>query len=242
MWNPAVAPNTFSLSQLWVVRGANADLQTVEAGWTADRIRNVDDAESRLFIYSTAGNYENPNKTDCFNLECKAFVQLADSRILIGGKFDKTSVFDGEQRELTLRWQFCPATECKAWEGWWLRYDGGATSAWVGFYPRKMFSAKGLYNEGSRLDFGGEVAYAPGPHPTTGMGSGQIPSAGFGRAAYQTNLMRITTDHAWATFDGLLTQSAEAPTCYDSGSLSTPVRQQPQSFFFGGSGYGGACK
>jgi hypothetical protein len=240
VWNPAVAPNTFSLSQLWVVRGTNADLQTVEAGWTADRIRKLDDAEARLFIYSTAGNYTNPNKTDCYDLTCKAFVQMADSRILIGGKFDKTSVFAGEQRELTLRWQFCPATECKAWEGWWLRYDGGATSEWVGFYPRAMFNAAGLYNQGSRLDFGGEVAYAPGPHPTTSMGSGQIPAAGFGRAAYQTNLLRITTEHSWATFDGLLVQSAEAPSCYDSGGLTAPARQQAQSFYFGG--FGGACK
>lgn len=115
------------------------------------------------------------------DLSCKAFVQLADTHVLIGGKFDKSSVLDGEQREFTLRWQFCPATECKAWEGWWLRYDGGATSEWVGFYPRNRYSANGLHDEGSRVDFGGEVAYLQAAsHPTTDMGSGQAAAAGFG--------------------------------------------------------------
>ena len=243
LWTPAVAARTLSLSQLWVMRGDGADLQTVEAGYTADRFRHPDDGDSRLFIYSTSDNYENKALTGCYDLECKAFVQLADTHVLIGGKFDKSSVFDGEQRELTLRWQFCPATECKAWEGWWLRYDGGATSEWVGFYPRSRYSAKGLHDEGSRVDFGGEVAYFQGAsHPTTDMGSGQAAAAGFGRAAYQSNLLRITTDHAWASFDSLLLQGDEAPSCYESGALIALPRIPTRSFYFGGTGYSEACK
>ena len=243
LWTPAVDPQTFSLSQLWVVRGSDANLQSVEAGYTADRFRHADDADSRLFIYSTTDNYVNASPTGCYDLTCKAFVQLPDTHVLLGGKFDRSSIFDGEQREFTLRWQFCPATECQAWEGWWLRYDGGATSEWIGFYPRARYSAAGLHDQGDRVDFGGEVAYLPGgQHPMTDMGSGQIASAGFGRAAYQTNLLRITTDHSWASFDSLLTHGAEAPSCYDTGSLVTPGRLPTRSFSFGGNGFSEVCK
>lgn len=243
LWTPAVAPQTFSLSQLWVVGGAGAALQSVEAGYTADRFRHPDDADSRLFIYSTTDNYVDASGDGCYDLTCKAFVQLPDTHILLGGKFDRSSIFDGEQREFTLRWQFCPAAECQAWEGWWLRYDGGATSEWVGFYPRARYSAGGLHDQASRIDFGGEVAFiAGGSHPTTDMGSGQTPAAGFGRAAYQTNLLRITTDHAWASFGSLLTQHDEAVTCYSSGPLSTSVRIAEESFSFGGNGYSEVCK
>jgi len=245
LWTPAVAPQTFSLSQLWVSRGTDADTQTVEAGYTADRLRKPDDGDSRLFIYSTTDNYlnANPNALGCYDLECKGFVQLANTHVLLGGKFDKSSVFDGEQREFTLRWQFCPAIECQAWQGWWLRYDGGATSEWVGFYPRYRYSSNGLLDEATRVDYGGEVAYFPGgAHPTTDMGSGQIASAGFGRAAYQTNLLRITTDHAWASFGSLLIHHDEAPGCYGSGPLVSLARVAEEQFFFGGNGYSEACK
>jgi hypothetical protein len=244
LWTPAVAPSTFSLSQLWIFGGTGNALQTVEAGYTADRYRHPDDADSRLFIYSTTNAYHGANKTDCYDLDCKAFVQLADTHVLLGGKFDKSSIFDGEQREFTLRWQLCPASECQAWEGWWLRYDGGATSEWVGFYPRSHFGASGaLADHGDLIEFGGEVTYAPGPmHPTTDMGSGQVWSAGFGRAAYQTNLLRITTNHSWASFGSTLVYNAEAPTCYDAGPLITSPRVAEQTFFFGGNGYSEVCK
>jgi hypothetical protein len=243
LWTPAVDSQTFSLSQLWVVRGTDANLQSVEAGYTADRFRHADDADSRLFIYSTTDNYVNASPTGCYDLTCKAFVQLPDTHVLLGGKFDKSSIFDGEQREFTLRWQFCPATECQAWEGWWLRYDGGATSEWVGFYPRARYSGSGLHDQGGSIDFGGEVAFfSGGSHPMTDMGSGQIGSAGFGRAAYHTNLLRITPEHSWASFDSLLMHGAEAPSCYDTGALVTPGRVPTRLFYFGGNGFSEVCK
>ncbi len=245
LWTPAVAPNSFSLSQLWIFGGTGNALQTVEAGYTADRFRHPDDADSRLFIYSTTDAYQNASATaDCYDLMCKAFVQLAGTHVLLGGKFDKSSVFDGEQREFTLRWQLCPASECQAWEGWWLRYDGGATSEWVGFYPRSHFGASGaLRDQSDLIEFGGEVTFPPAPsHPTTDMGSGQIPDAGFGRAAYQTNLLRITTEHAWASFGSLLVHNAEAPDCYDAGPVVMSPRVAEESFFFGGNGYSEVCK
>ncbi|MDB4937272.1 MAG: hypothetical protein JWP87_4244 [Labilithrix sp.] len=241
VWNPAVEPNDFSLSQAWVFGGPEKHLQSVEGGYLAYP-KLYGDTASRLFIYSTTDSYDVFNKTNCYDLGCKAFVQVADSHVLLGGKFDKTSANNGEQREFTLRWQFCPATECQAWEGWWLRYDGGAMSEWVGFYPRKRYDSPGLRDGGDRIDFGGEVAFVRGAaHTTTDMGSGQPASGGFGVAAYQSNLLRITTGHAWAGM-GAMSNLDQAPTCYSAGRLISPPRIPTQTFFFGGTGYSEACK
>ena len=50
VWNPFVEqPGEFSLSQLWVIGGA----QTVEAGWQVSRNLYGDD-RTHLFVYSSA--------------------------------------------------------------------------------------------------------------------------------------------------------------------------------------------
>ena len=243
LWKPAVEPDDFSLSQIWVFGGGPfAQVQTVEAGYIASP-QQYGDAEPRLFIYSTTDGYNPFNTNNCFDLQCKAFVQLADSHVLIGGKFDKASALNGEQREFTLRWQLCPASECQDWEGWWLRYDGGATSTWVGFYPRARYNALGLHDAGARLEFGGEVAFKRNAtHTTTDMGSGQPGTAGFGVAAYQTNLLRITTGHAWSALGSTATDD-QAPACYESGVIADlSPRVSSATFFFGGAGQSEACK
>ena len=242
LWKPAVDADDISISQLWVFGGTGNDLQTVEAGYIADP-RSFHDPEPRLFIYSTTAAYHDIlSGKACYDLECKAFVQLADSHILLGGKFDKASIPSGEQREFTLRWQFCPATQCRDWEGWWLRYDGGATSEWVGFYPRSRFATTGIHDAGERLEFGGEVAFTRGTtHTTTDMGSGQPPAGGFGVAAYQTNILNITTGNVWAHLGPTATDD-QAPSCYASTALTSLSRLPIDTFFFGGTGYSGACQ
>lgn len=238
VWDPAVDGDSFSLSQLWVFAGPEATRQSVEAGYTAFPSL-YGDAHARLFIYWTTDNYVS---SGCYNQRCEAFVQMANTRTLIGGKFDKTSTLNGEQREFTLRWQLCPSTECGAWEGWWLRYEGGSTAEWVGFYPRALFSAVGLRDKADRVDLGGEVAFVPGStHSTVDMGSGQLPSTGFGRAAYQTNLRLITTNHAWTSFDGG-GELRPKKGCYEVGPLQTVPRSTVKAFYFGGAGYSEACK
>jgi hypothetical protein len=77
------------------------------------------------------------------------------------------------------------------------------------------------------------------------MGSGELPALGFGAAAYQTNLLGITTGHAWATL-GAMRDIMPAPGCYQVGPIQTvgaaQKRQAEQQFFFGGTGYSEACK
>jgi hypothetical protein len=242
LWKPAVAADDASISQLWIFGGTGNDVQTVEAGYIAAP-RSFGDPEPRLFIYSTTAGYHDMfSGKACYNLDCKAFVQLADSHILLGGKFDKTSALNGEQREFTLRWQFCPATDCHDWEGWWLRYDGGAASEWVGFYPRSRYAGTGLGDAGNRIEVGGEVAFTRGmTHTATDMGSGQPPSAGFGLAAYQTNILSITTGNVWAHLGPTATDD-QAPSCYASSAITSLSRIPIDTFFFGGAGYSGACQ
>ena len=248
VWNPAIEVDDNSISQLWVTGGLDGQLQTLEAGYVAHK-KYFGDPSSRLFIYSTADAYAGKTQPQCWDLGCKAFVQLADTHILLGGKFDKASTLHGEQREFKLRWQFCPQTECLGWEGWWLHYDGGSTSEWVGFYPRSRYASPGARDGADRLDFGGEVAFTRGSaHTTTDMGSGQPASAGFGGAAYQTDLLRITPAHAWAGI-GEIVQGDEVPNCYASGPLTTftgpPTSVTPlpkQTFYFGGTGRSTVCK
>ena len=240
LWNPAVEAHDISISQMWISGGSGAEHQTVEAGYEADPDHNRGDARPRLFIYSTTDNYNVLNKTNCFDVTCKAFVLLPGTHVLLGGTFDLASVQNGEQRELTLRWQFCPATECKAWEGWWLRYEAGPTAEWVGFYPRNRYSANGLRDQADRIDFGGEVGFVRGKtHATTDMGSGQFPERGFGSAAYQTNLRTITTGHAWAQLD-TMNEILQTRDCYRVSSGSSTF--QTGMLFFGGAGYSETCK
>ncbi len=240
LWNPAVEPHDISISQLWISSGSGADHQTVEAGYEADPEHNRGDARPRLFIYSTTDNYNVLNKANCYDLTCKAFVLLAGTRVLLGGAFDQASVPGGEQREFTLRWQFCPATECRAWEGWWLRYEAGPIAEWVGFYPRNRYSANGLRDKAERIDFGGEVGFVRGKtHTTTDMGSGQLPERGFGSAAYQTNLLSITTGHAWAPLD-IMSEITQTRDCY---RVSSPqITSQTGMLFFGGTGQSETCR
>ena len=248
LWKPAVEPTDFSLSQIWIAGGTKLATQTAEAGYSAYPL-GFGDAEPRLFIYSTADGYNGSGGTECYNLECKAFIQLANSRVLIGGKFDKTSVPNGEQRVFRVRYQYCPASQCGDWAGWWLKYEGGTLNEWVGFYPASHYGATGALHDGAdRVDFGGEVYYPRGAsHTTTDMGSGQVPTEGFGIAAYQTDILQITPQNAWAEIDGLLA-SPDKPGCYRTGpllpgtsGLAAFTRSQNYMFYLGGTGFSPSC-
>ena len=249
LWKPAVEPDNFSLSQIWV-SDTSPGTQTVEAGYT-EYPQGYGSDDPRLFIYSTADSYKLTDTRGCYDLDCKAFIQLADSHILLGGRFDKVSVMGGEQRVFRLRYQYCPSSECKDWEGWWLHYEGGTLDEWIGFYPSTRFGNGPLHDgSGTRVDFGGEIFVPAGVHKmhtTTDMGSGQPPSGGFGVAAYQTDLLTITTENVWAGL-AVPVNSSEKPGCYNVGPLqpgasgiASTIRLPIESFYFGGTGQSAAC-
>ena len=227
VWNPYVQqPDEFSLSQVWVYRGVDATLETVEAGWQRFR-QKYGDWNSRLFIYFTPDNYKTGG---CYNLDCAAFVQTNKS-VLIGGKFDKYSVKDGYQKEVTVSWY----KDGDAGH-WWLRIDG----SWVGYYPRTKFDSLGLRDRAAAVDFGGEIldTQLNGVHTHTDMGSGMFAYHGFRKAAQQRNVRYIDTDLKY--HDAVLSPSATDVSCYDILLHKSPT--WGTYFYFGGVGYSAACE
>jgi hypothetical protein len=230
VWNPYTELNSeFSLTQIWVVGGGGSGLQTLEVG--VQKYRDLyGDYDPHLFIYSTRDAY---NTTGCYNNTCGDFVQVSSS-IYPGAKLSPVSTYNGTQYEIQAQW-------FKDMDGgaWWLQVQG----QWVGYYPRGLYSTAGVANHAAEIDFGGEIIDNRnlGMHTSTDMGSGQFPSAWFGKAAYQ-RLIRYnyaTTSNpniVWYTDATGLTPTRSDAACYDI-SYYTGDANWHTYFFFGGPGY-----
>jgi len=229
VWSPYVEQSDeFSLSQIWVVRGSGADRETVEAGWQVyDDLYG--DWRAHLFIYFTPDNY---GSGGCYNLSCGAFVQT-NNTVYIGGGFTNYSVpHGGEQREFKLL-LYKDGTN----GSWWLRYG----DTWVGYWPRTLFDGNGLRDQGSIVDFGGEIVntQTDGRHTRTDMGSGRWPYEGFAWAAYQRAVRYVDTSNFYQSATGL-TESRTNDRCYDI-DLTNSGGDWETYFYFGGSGYNSQC-
>jgi len=221
----------FTLSQTWVVGGSGSGLQTLEAGWNVYRDLYNGSNKGRLFIYWTSDNYQN---TGCYNLLCSGFVQT-DNSVVIGGGFNEYSQAGGTQTTFKIRIQKSSITA-----DWWLRYEGGGTNVWVGYWPRSLFNSSGLANQASVLDFGGEIIDANTTrHTHTDMGSGYWPSDGFGYSAYTRNILGIDTNFAWMNVN--LTRRVTDANCYDLNLYHTTTSWGTY-FYFGGPGYNINCQ
>lgn len=229
-WSPSVEENDeFSLSQIWVVGGAGADRDTVEAGWQVyDDLYG--DGRARLFIYFTPDNYGDGG---CYNLDCDGFVQVANS-VYLGGDWDSYSSPGGIQREIKLRLHKDGSNG-----DWWFRYN----DTWVGYWPRSLFNASGLEVLADRIDFGGEIVNTSpdGRHTATDMGSGYFPNTGYGYAAYQRSLRYIEPHGDYGTWRNAtgLTERRTDSDCYDVELHS--ASNWGEYFYFGGMGYNGLC-
>ncbi|WP_347987325.1 neprosin family prolyl endopeptidase [Methylomonas sp. AM2-LC] len=231
VWNPSTELNSeFSLSQIWVVGGSGAGLQTLEVG--TQKYRDLyGDYNPHLFIYSTNGGYA--SGTGCYNNTCGDFVQVSST--IYPGATLASSTYNGTQYEYTMQW-------FKDMDGgaWWLNVQG----TWVGYYPRARYSTAGVANRAAEIDFGGEIIDNRnlGLHTSTDMGSGQFPSAWWQKAAYQRlikyNYTTTTNPNTvWNTPATGLTATRSDAACYD---ISGPYYGDPtwgSYFFFGGPGY-----
>lgn len=231
VWRPYnEVSKEFSLSQIWVARGAGDNLETVEAGWQKYK-KKYGNWNSRLFIYFTPDNYKKDGD-GCYNLDCGKFVQV-DNSVYIGGAFDKYSTKGGDQRTIKLLW-YKDGTR----GDWWLRYS----DKWVGYYPRELFDGNGLRDQGDRVTFGGEITdyRTDGRHTRTDMGSGRWPYEGFRWAAYQRSVRYVDTNNFYrqATGLGKIVTDRE---CYDI-ELGSSTGAWEQHFYFGGSGYNKNCE
>lgn len=241
LWKPTTAADSeFSLSQIWVVRGSGSDKQTVEVGWQKYK-QKYGDTKSHLFIYYTPDNYD----TGCYNKDkgCSVFVQLTGTQTTLGGTWSVFSSLGGSQYDVTVRFQFCPVSQCGASAGWWLYYSDANISEYVGYYPQSLFDSAGLQDQARFIRFGGEVAWAGGtPHTTTDMGSSVKPSGTcsscFGQVAYQKNIQNITTGNVWAT-PALETRLVTSASCYEA--LNYSGGSWGRYVYYGGTGFSGSC-
>ncbi|GEN08475.1 protein of unknown function [Myxococcus fulvus] len=228
LWSPYTELSSeFSLSQMWVVRGSGASLETVEAGWQRYRDLYGDD-RARLFIYFTPDNY---GSGGCYNLSCGAFVQTNTS-VFIGGGFDNYSVAGGAQYEFKLMW-FKDGTT----GAWWLKFQ----DIWVGYYPRTRFDAAGLADRADVIDFGGEIIDNRNLnlHTSTDMGGGAYPGAGWSYAAYTRNIQYVDTSNVYREPTSLSAWRNDS-NCYDIIQSSNPGGWG-RYFYFGGPGYNANC-
>jgi len=230
LWQPYTELNSeFSLSQIWVSRGTGSNLETVEAGW--QKYRNLyGDFYPRLFIYFTPDNY---GSRGCYNLTCRAFVQVNNS-VIIGGRYTNYSSFGGAQYHVALSW-FKDGTT----GNWWLRHG----TTWVGYYPRTLFDANGIRDSASQITFGGEIINSrpSGRHTHTDMGSGRWPYQGFAQAAFQKRIQYYDTRLASQRATSLSTIITDR-WCYDIALNSSTDDNWRQYFYFGGSGYNTECQ
>ncbi|XP_058068901.1 protein neprosin-like isoform X2 [Magnolia sinica] len=112
LWGPMIPDQRqFSLAQLWVLNGPQDQLNTIEAGWSAD-------------------GYQ---KTGCYNILCPGFV-LVSRDVAVGAIIQPTSTYNGAQMEVPLL-VFKDAST----GNWWLAY--GNNNVQVGYWPKSIFTS-----------------------------------------------------------------------------------------------------
>lgn len=230
LWSPSVstgAGQIFSLSQHWYAGGSGKATQTVEGGWQVYPAK-YETAKGVLFIYWTADGY---TRTGCYNLDCAAFVQT-NSHWALGGAWSSYSSRGGTSIQFQMQWKLADGK-------WWLFLQGAGEYEAVGYYQVSIFRGGQLTRFANRIDYGGETVGTTSWPP---MGSGALPSAGSGQAAYQSRIFYISnptvTDAGiWAA----LTTSQPSPRCYKL--IYTPAILAGTTgtyFYFGGPG-GRSC-
>ncbi|EFJ13893.1 hypothetical protein SELMODRAFT_424167 [Selaginella moellendorffii] len=229
VWEPYVEKTSeFSLAQLWIISKKLGPLNTIEAGWQIYP-KFYGGTGPRLFVYWTADGYD---KTGCYNLQCQGFVQTSNKYVL-GGSFSSVSTPDSTQYEKTL----CVFQDDSS-KNWWLQIDGES----IGYWPASLFQS--LQNGAETLEAGGEVCYDKESgvrHTKTGMGSGEFPSQGYLKAAYQRRIQYLDSNGVMQPAIGMKS-GAEVPKCYTATSVAADKGDNWGAyFFFGGPGYSNQC-
>jgi Neprosin len=228
IWNTA-GPyfNETSIAQVAVIGGT--PLQTVEAGKIELYSLNGDQRPHLFTWYTTNGHASQGDYVGGYNTLVIGWIQssptVAPGMSLVGWE----SQTGGPQRDVDV--------EVRLYQGnWWIK----AAGQWAGYYPGWLFSASGIRNSASRLDWYGEVFDSFAPAATvTDMGSGKFASAGWQHAAYFRNLIYfpspLFTDPVRLWDSGTL--SVTDAGCYSgSGPFYNSDPSWRNWFFYGGPG------
>jgi Neprosin len=227
IWNTeGPVNNETSIAQVAVIGGE--PMQAVEAGKIELQSLNGGRAPHFFTYYRTNGSATG-DFVGGYNTLVVGWIQssatVAPGMSLVGWQ----SQTGGNQYSLDV--------EVRLYQGnWWIK----AAGQWAGYYPGWLFSASGIRDSASRLDWYGEVYDSTAPAPTsTDMGSGKFASAGYGYAAYFRNLTYfpspLFTDPVRLWDSGTLHVTDAA--CYSgSGPFYSSDAAWRNYFYFGGPG------
>ncbi|KAI0159701.1 hypothetical protein GGR57DRAFT_434943 [Xylariaceae sp. FL1272] len=226
----------FSLLQTAIVHNnaqaaAGTVTQTAEAGWIVypDQV-----SQPHLFSYYTTTGYQSEgDNIGCWNTGCSGYVQT-DSTIYPGIAYTPLSTDGGDQYELQIGYFLSDGN-------WWLWVDDG----YVGYYPASLWS-NGASNAGETLgayaneiNWYGEIYNSEVTTTTTDMGSGEFPSAGFGKAAYMHNIQYVDQSNTYQNYDGSAGSVVSDSSRYDYAPTWNSGTSWGSYFYVGGPGAGG---
>ncbi|KAI1172887.1 hypothetical protein F4777DRAFT_483429 [Nemania sp. FL0916] len=189
----------FSLLQTAVIRssaahaGTGAVTQTVEAGWI--NYPNQVSAPHLFSYFTTSGYATEGDNIGGWNRDHAGWVQV-DSQIYPGIAFSPLSADGGSQYELEIGYYLTEGN-------WWL----WCLDRYIGYYPASVFAqgvnaADTLADHSDVIDFYGEIYNSETAMTTTDMGSGEFPSAGFGKSGYIHNILTINSDNVYVDYNG----------------------------------------
>lgn len=215
--NEQLTSEEFSLSQLWVV-GGNARIEVGVLNYSA--VPN-----SRLFIYLA---HPDSNLEGYYNTGSPhGFTMVNPSAIGVFQEMPDYSTMGGHQAEIKV------AVYKHQTQGhWWVWVH----DRYIGFYDTSLFSTDNLKNNAERVDFGGEITRLG-----TDMGSGRLPSEGYGYAAYQKNIRYVSPSTGKYTKISSVVERTLHEDCYDVNFVNSSSSVWGSYIYFGGSAEDSAC-
>lgn len=186
LWDPAIdtpaSPgDDHSIMQTWLQNYDKPQSQSIEAGWSVDKLLNGDTIAHLFTYYTTNGYSEDGNNLGGYNRIHSGWVQYSPT-VFPGIRMNGVSAQDSVQLEFFIKFQLYNGN-------WWFGFQGGGSFMWIGYYPASLFGG-GLGNYAEWVGFGGEV-YSSLANPSLTkdqMGSGRQAQDGWTNAAFQKNL------------------------------------------------------
>ncbi|KAI1327108.1 hypothetical protein F5Y16DRAFT_372645 [Xylariaceae sp. FL0255] len=226
----------FSLLQTAIIHGsaqaaAGTVTQTAEAGWI--NYPNQISPPHLFSYYTTDGYASEGDNIGGWNTEYAGWVQT-DSTIYPGIAFSPLSTDGGSQYELEIGYYLTGGN-------WWLWCDG----KYIGYYPASLYSngasnaAETLGTYSNEINFYGEIYNSENAETTTDMGSGEFPSAGFGKSAYIHNIVYIDGSSVYQDYNGAAGQVVSDTSRYNYAPTWSSGTSWGSYFYIGGPGAGG---
>jgi len=223
----------YSLAQLAVHKGEGSSEERIEVGWQVSRSLYGDSYPHLFVYYTTNGDTSRGDNIGGYNLDVQGFVQFS-RYIFPGDRLTEVSTVGGAQYVMYVRIELIE-------DEWWIKVH----DEWVGYYPRTLFSSRGLRDGASVIDWGGEVLVYEdenGNMSETDMGSGELGSQSYPQAAYIRNIKTLRTDCDCEAEPNLTEYSTvDNSNCYSVRDRFDSGNVWGSYFYFGGPGYNRYC-